>query len=46
LDNKPTERGAVFMTKYSRAKKIAAKEVVKGGESIPDVPNRYRMSEE
>jgi transposase-like protein len=40
----PTERGAVFMTKYSKDEKIAAIEAVKGGESIAQVAKQKQIS--
>lgn len=44
MDTKPTERGAVFMTKYTQEEKKAAAQAVQAGESIARVAKRFGMS--
>ena len=40
----PTERGAVFMTKYKKEEKIAAIKAVEAGESIAEIARQYRIN--
>jgi transposase len=40
----PTERGAVFMTKYRKEDRIAAIKAVEAGESINQAAKQYHMS--
>ncbi len=41
----PTERGAVFMTRYSKEEKIAAIRTVEAGESIAETARQYQIDE-